>query len=122
VFSPKKKLATWRPKKNRGPAIFWGKNPSQIRQISTKNKLLRSPYLDDYIPPFASCQYSTVFFLTCSQILAKSSCGVSPVHVSHEIEEKKTPLELGELNSDGTKCYFCQFCIIAKVAMINRQI
>jgi hypothetical protein len=41
------------------------------------------------------------FFLTCSQILAKSSCGVSPVHLPHEIGGKKTPLELGELISDG---------------------
>jgi hypothetical protein len=33
--------------------------------------------------------------------LAKSSCGVSPVQLPHEIGEKKTSLELGELISDG---------------------
>jgi hypothetical protein len=59
------------------------------------------------------------FFLTYSQILAKSSCGVSPVHLPHEIGGKK-PL-IGNLLVT-VKCYFCQFCIIAKVAMINRQI
>ncbi len=91
VFAKKKNSPLGDRRKIEGLRFFWGKNPSQIRQISTKNKLLRSPYLDDYIPAFASCQYSTVFFLTCSQILAKSSCGVSPVHVPHEIEEKKNP-------------------------------
>jgi hypothetical protein len=62
------------------------------------------------------------FFLTCSHILAKSSCGVSPVHRPHEIGGKKNPpWNLANLLVT-VKCYFCQFCIIAKVAMINRQI
>ncbi len=124
VFA-KKQFATWRPKKNRGPAIFCkgfsGEKSSQIRQIFLGKKLLRSPYLDDYIGPFASCQYSTFFFWPVARFWLSPLVEYRQFNYLMKLGKKRHPWNLANLLVTVT-CYFCQFCIIAKVAMINRQI